>query len=283
MSISSVIQVLLPTLVPIAVGYAVARWIGVATKPLATLLRYVFFPALLFTVVQGRMAFSTFLLLAATGAAMAGVGLLLVRNAGRFLKPQVDSSAATLNIACFSIPFLALSWAANGLGTACALFAGVALVLFLVESNAKALLREPWLYAVVAALLFQGLGISLPWLDKMLTPFARAAYVVLLLFLGTALHPWVSFRNAEAWATVGVRMVSGFAVGLLAVAMLPFSAAIAEGVILTALAPPATRSMALAVDAEESQAARAAASLGVVVSLAVILFLLVSGWKPWRV
>ena len=114
----AILATLMPVLAPLAAGYAVARWTGLSARPLAVLLRYVLFPVLLFTGLQERLPFHVFLLVAATGAAMTLVGLALVRNAHRFLKPQVDSSAAMVNIACFAAPVLALAWAANGIGSA---------------------------------------------------------------------------------------------------------------------------------------------------------------------
>ncbi len=283
MSLPSVLQMLLPTLLPLVAGYAVARWAGLNPKPLSVLLRLVLFPALLFTSLHDRMPFHIFLLVAATGSVMTFVALALRRNAHRFLKPPVDASAGVLNIACFMLPFLALSWATNGLATACALFTGAALTWFALESwnDPKALLREPWVYAVAAAFFFPAGRIDATWLDKLLAPLAAASYPVLLVFLGAALQPGLSLRDGGAWATVSVRLLSGLGVGLVAVAVLPFSAAVAQGLILTSLAPPATKSLTLETGGADTARAQAAAALGTLVSLAVIVTLLVTGWKPW--
>ncbi len=284
MSLSSVLQLLLPTIIPLIAGYAVARWVGLSTKPVETILRWVLFPALLFVVLRNRMPFQTFLALGMTGAVMTLAGLGLVKSARRFLKPDVDRSAGTLNIACFSVPFFALSWASNGLGTACALFVGMALTMFVIEkrSDWTAIYREPWIYAVVAAILFQQGRFGSGSLDTWLEPLASASYPVLLLFLGAVLQPQLSLRDASAWATVGVRLVSGLGVGLLAVALLPFSSVIAQGVILTSLAPPATQAMTLGSGGSDSASARAAATLGTVVTLVAIALILLTGWTPWR-
>lgn len=282
MSLPSVLTTLLPVLAPLAAGYAVARWLGLSTRPLTVILRYVLFPVLLFTGLQEHLPFHVFLLVAATGALMTLMGLVLVRNAHRFLKPQVDSSAAMINIACFAAPVLALGWAANGVGSACSLFVGVALTWFLIESRDwKALHREPWVYAVAVALLFQAGNVALPWFDSMLTPLALASYPILLLFLGASLHPWVPLRDGGAWATVSIRLLTGLGVGLIAVAVLPLSTAVAEGVILASLAPPATRTLMLAAGAEETTRAHAAAVVGTLASLLALAMLLVTGWAPW--
>jgi|RhiMetdeSRZDD1v2_1073273.scaffolds.fasta_scaffold778633_1 hypothetical protein len=283
MSLPSVFTTLLPVLAPVAAGYAVARWLGLSAKPLTVVLRYVLFPALLFTSLQDRMPFYVFLLVAATGAVMTLAGLALAGNAHRFLKPHVDRSAAVLNIACFAAPVLALGWATNGLGSACALFVGVALTWFMIESrhDPMALLREPWVYAVAAALVFQAGRISAPWLDSMVKPLSLASYPVLLLFLGASMHPWVSMRDSNAWATVGIRLLTGLGIALLAVAVLPFSGGVGQGLILASLAPPATRAMTLGAVAEDSARAQSAAALGAFVSLVAMATLLLTGWKPW--
>jgi predicted permease len=282
MSFPAVLQLLLPTLVPICIGYAVARWVGVPMQPIGALLRTVFLPAILFTALRREMPFHLFMMVVGIGAAMAIVGTFLVRNAHRFLKPKVDPSGGLLNIACFALPFFALSLSSRGLATACALFVGVALGSCLMEvRSVKPLVREPWVYSVIAALVLHALGISTGWLDRVVNPLAASSYILCLLFLGVALHPWASWKNAEAWATVAVRLVSGAAVGLLAVAVLPISGVIAQCVMLTALAPPATQALAMRSDGKETTSGQAATTLGTLASLLVIGTLLVAGW-PWR-
>lgn len=282
MSFPAVLQVLLPTLIPIGIGYVVARWVGVSMQPIATLLRTVFLPAILFTALRDHMPIHVFLLLVAVGAAMVLAGTLVARNAHSFLKPRVDRSAAWLNIACFSLPFFALSLSSKGLATACGLFVGVALTSCAVEVRSlRPLLREPWIWGVLLALVFQARSLPTSWMDPVVKPLASSAFILFLLLLGTALHPWASLRNAEAWATVVVRLVSGVAVGLLAIVLLPISGAVAQGVVLTSLAPPATRALAMRADGQDSASGQAAATLGTIVSLAVITTLLVAGW-PWH-
>jgi predicted permease len=281
MSFPAMLQLLLPTLVPIAIGYAVARWAGVQMHPVAALLRTVFLPAILMTALRERLPFHMFLVLVVIGAALALAGMLVARHAHRFLKPRVDPAAATLNIACFSLPFLALSLSSTGLATACALFVGVGVASCAMEVRSmRPLAREPWAWGVVAALFMQMVGMPTGWMDRMVTPLASSAFILLLVYLGAALHPW-AWRNAEAWATVAVRLVSGAAVGLLAVAVLPITGAVAQGVVLTSLAPPATRMLSMRSDGKDSASGRAAATLGTLVSLVVIGAMLLGGW-PWR-
>ena len=196
MTFPALLQVLLPTLIPIGIGYVVARWVGVSMQPVATLLRTVFLPAILFTALRERMPVQMVLLLVAIGAAMALAGMLLARNAHSFLKPKVDRSAALLNIACFSLPFFALSLSSKGLATASCLFVGAALTSCAMEVRSlRPLLREPWIWGVVLALVFQIRGLSASWMDPVVKPLASSAFILFLLFLGTALHPWVAWRK----------------------------------------------------------------------------------------
>ena len=64
MPFSSLAESLLPTLVIIAAGYSLARWVGLSTASLNTLLRYVFLPVYLFMMLNERMSYDTFLFVA---------------------------------------------------------------------------------------------------------------------------------------------------------------------------------------------------------------------------
>ena len=168
MYFSSIAETLLPTLVVIAAGYSLARWVGLPTAPLNTLLRYVFLPAYLFMTLRERMSFEMFLFVALIGGAVVGMGVLILRNANRILKTQIDPSVAIPNVACFSIPVFALSWGGRGLGTACAFFAGVSIAAFFIEKkNFAKLFREPWIYAVVGGILFKEMRGSVDFGDAL--------------------------------------------------------------------------------------------------------------------
>ena len=282
MSYSSLAVSLLPTLVIILAGYSLARWAKLSTAPLITLLRYIFLPAYLFMTLQQRMSFRTFLFVALIGAVTVVVGVLIHQNAHRVLKTQVDASVAIPNVACFSIPVFALSWGGRGLGTACALFVGVSIAAFLVEKKGFAnLLRQPWLYAVVAGILFNEFRGSGQPLDVILSPLMGATYPLLLLFLGASLYPFRGIKDLNAWATVVLRVVVGFLVGLLGVSILPVTPAVAAGVVMASMAPPATKSLSLAASPKEMSLSRAPANLGVLVSLAIFIVFLLTGWNPW--
>ena len=282
MPFSSIAETLLPSIVIIAAGYSLARWVGLSTAPLNTLLRYVFLPVYLFMMLQARMSFQMFFFVALIGGAVVGVGVLIHRNAHRVLKTQLDASVAIPNVACFSIPVFALSWGGRGLGTACAFFVGVTIAAFFMEKNDfKKLFREPWLYAVVAGILVNEFQVSMQPLNAILTPIMDATYPLLLLFLGASLHPFEGIADVNAWATAVLRVAGGFLVALLGVSILSVSPAIAAGAVMVSMAPPATKSLSLVGSAKDTPSSRGSANVGLLVSMIVFTIFLVTGWKPW--
>jgi predicted permease len=150
------------------------------------------------------------------------------------------------------------------------------------RGNPRSLLSAPWVYAIVAFLLCQRATSAGAEIEGVLKPIAQATYPLLLVVLGASLHPLVSMKDANAWATVCVRLVSGIGVAVLAIAVLPLSRLVAEGIFLTALAPPATPSMILCGAGKDTEPSRVAAALGTLVSLAAIVTLMLTGWSPWR-
>ena len=282
MPFSSIAETLLPSIVIIAAGYSLARWVGLSTAPLNTLLRYVFLPVYLFMMLQARMSFQMFFFVALIGGAVVGVGVLIHRNAHRVLKTQLDASVAIPNVACFSIPVFALSWGGRGLGTACAFFVGVTIAAFFIEKkDFKKLFREPWLYAVVAGILVNEFQVSMQPLNAILTPIMDATYPLLLLFLGASLHPFEGIADVNAWATAVLRVAGGFLVALLGVSILSVSPAIAAGAVMVSMAPPATKSLSLVGSAKDTPSSRGSANVGLLVSMIVFTIFLVTGWKPW--
>ena len=183
---------------------------------------------------------------------------------------------------CFTLPFLALSFGSRGLGTACAFLVGVALTYTLMQATITGplqLLKEPWIYAAIIGFLFAASKYSPPGqIIKTLAPLLDASYSIMLLYLGTILHPFGGWNDNDAWATIIVRLVSGFAVALLAIAVMPISAAVATGLMLAALAPPGAVGVSRAL--ETNNFSRPAVQLGSIVSLILMIFILY-GWRPW--
>ncbi len=271
----------LPLVVAVAAGYVLARWGALPPRALRRLLRYALFPVLIFAVLVDRADPMTFAILVGVGGAMALVGMALVYAAPHVLRPPVDPSAAIPNVACFALPFLAMSWSSVGLGVACAVFVGVSVVQLAVERRIAELAREPWLYAVGAALLVKML-LGIPDADGLLArtaaPLAAAGYPVLLIFLGASLHPFEGIGSGTAWASAAVRLVAGFGVGLLAVALLPMSRGVMEALIVVSLAPPASKSLTLTDRLSDRAGGRAAVAAGTPLALVAMVLLWVIRW-----
>ena len=282
MPFSSIIESLLPTIFIIAVGYSLARWMGLTINPIGTLLRFVFLPVYLFMTLKARMSFEMFFIVALIGGAVVGVGFLIHKNAHRILKAEVDPSVAIPNVAAFAIPLFALSWGGRGLGTACALFAGVSITAFILQKKEFVkLLREPWIYAVAAGIILNEADISVTFLDDILSPLMGATFPLLLLFLGASLHPFEGFTDVNAWVTGVLRVVTGFFVALLGVSLFSVIPAVAAGAVIASMAPPASKALSLAVSSKETHTSRGPANVGLIVSLAVFILFLITGWEPW--
>jgi len=282
MAFSSVVDSLLPALFLIAAGYALASWMGLSAAPLSTLLRYLIFPAYLFMTLKTRMSIETFAYVALIGAAVVWIGYLIHRNAHRVFKAEVDATVSIPNVACFTIPLFALSMGGRGIGTACSFFVGVSIATyFLGVKDIMKLLREPWLYAALAGMVFKETLAPIQLLDDILSPLTAATYPLLLIFLGVSLYPIEAVKDLNAWVTAVMRVVVGFLVALLGVNILPVSQAVASAVVLASIAPPATRFLSLAGPAKDSQWPRGPVNVGVLVSLVVFIFFLMTDWKPW--
>jgi hypothetical protein len=282
MAFSSVIDSLLPALFLIAAGYFLARWMGLSAAPLNTLLRYLIFPAYLFMTLKTRMSIETFGYVALIGFIVVWAGYLIHRNAHRVFKAEVDISAAIPNIACFTIPLFALSMGGRGIGTACSLYAGVSVAAYLIgKKEIMKLLREPWLYAVLAGMVFKETLAPIQLLDNILSPVTAAAYPLLLIFLGVSLHPIQAVGDLNAWVTALLRVVVGFLIALLGVNILPVSQAVAAAVVLASIAPTSTKFLSLAGSSGDTQVSRGSISVGLLVSLIVFVFFQMTGWQPW--
>jgi predicted permease len=229
-----------------------------------------------------RMSIETFGYVALIGASVVWIGYLIHRNAHRVFKAQVDASVAIPNVALFTIPLFALSMGERGIGTACSFFAGVSIASYFIGiKDIMKLLREPWLYAVIAGMIFKETLAPIQLLDDILSPLTAATYPLLLIFLGVSLYPIEAVRDLNAWVTAVLRVIIGFLVALLGVSLLPVSQAVSAAVVLAAIAPPATKFLSLAGPAKDSHSPRGAVNVGVLVSLVVFIFFLMTDWKPW--
>src|SRR5688572_9714669 len=131
------IDFFLPTVLPLTAGWLLARFARTPTEPLADLSRFVLFPALLFITFLTPIKTETLLVLGGIGVAMALAAIVLLGVAGRHLNLAIGLPAALPNVACFALPFLALSWDAkdSSLRGAAVIFVGAALTLAVKSSG----------------------------------------------------------------------------------------------------------------------------------------------------
>ena len=113
-----VITLFLPTLVPIAVGYTLARHLGLSANPLRTVARYALVPPLLFALLLGTFQTRTIGVLSATGAGMVLVVLYAVPALARASKLTLEGGTTMPNLAVLALPFLSLSWGAKSVKSA---------------------------------------------------------------------------------------------------------------------------------------------------------------------
>jgi predicted permease len=280
MSLSFVLQVFLPTLVPLAAGYAMARYLGLTPAPLRTLLRFVLAPPLLFALTLTTLQSRSWLVLLGVGAGIVAAVMLALPALSRVTKLKLDGALTMPNILAFTLPFMALSWNVKSSGkvAAAVIFVGAAVTLAalqLRERTPKALIKEPWVYGVAAALVFKLLELPSGPIYKGVGALAEAAYPIGMLYIGTMLFPLESLRDKDAWLAVGARMALALVVAVLVTQLMPLSKNLAEAAVLCALAPPASGGTALARPGDKESGNT---SVGVAASLIGALVLLMGPW-----
>lgn len=279
MSIPSIFALLLPTLVPLAAGYAVARFFGLSASPLRLLIRFVLMPPLLFALLLTSFRTHTLAVLVGTGAAVVLAVMYGMPQLTRLSKLPIDSRPTLPNLVAFTLPLLSLSWGTRAAGRSAVaiLFVAMALTLVIIqhrERAARVLLREPWTWAVVAAIVFRLLEISVGPIYKVVGSLAEAAYPIGLVYLGTLLYPMADLRERDAWVGAAARLALGLAVALISIKLVPVSKTVSEVIVVASLAPPATAGAALVQHGEEE----GTSSAGVVASLIAMVVLLAGGW-----
>ena len=283
MNPSFLLQVFLPTLVPLAAGYALRRFTHVSAQPLATVARWVLVPALLFLALLGPMAPRTSALAAGAGAGLTLAALGALALARRLGWSRGESGAdAAPNVAVFALPFLVLSWDADGTAvrTAAWMFVGVGATSLAVRGSAgwAQLAREPWLYAVVAAVGLRWLEVPVRIPQHALGALVQGAYPLLLLYLGTLLHPVGSWLERRTLVTLGCRFASGAVIIVLLHLLAPLPRMAFEAAVVVALAPPAAAGAALVGESRGDEDRMGGHLVGTVASLALMLGLLLVEW-----
>jgi len=278
---TALVLALLRGVLPVFAGYALTRWCGLASDALRTLLRYVLLPAVLFSALLGPVQQRTFMILCGTGVVIALAAYFLARLLAQKLAAQLSLTAATPALAAFSLPFLALAFGGRGAAafTVALLFVVVSLALAFAELGEQgfgALIREPWLYAVVAVLVLRMTGVPLQGVVRLIDPLVDAGFVLLLIYFGTRLHPFSGFAVGAAWLGAALRLGVAAGVAVAAIVIFDLSAGVQQGVIVAALAPSAAGSLALSRGGKERDDGRT--TLVVSTTLALIVLAL---WRAF--
>jgi predicted permease len=284
MNFYGLLNILIPFLLPIVIGYCLARWMKLNSSSLLTLVRCIFLPIILYNALAGRLSINTFLFVALSGACVAIVGNLIARYGNRVVKAEISTSSALPNVAYFTIPFFALIMGTQGLGTACAFFVGAALTCLFMQSKLKIykiIWKEPWIYAAIIGMFFASNNYRPELLDKGLNPLIKASYPMILIYLGAYLYPLRGIQGLNQFVTVGARLLIGFVVALLAIKILPISRVVSKALMLAALAPPSTLGQIFGLSSD-SESNHSASKLGIIVSFILITIILSAGWKPWN-
>lgn len=267
-------------MLPVAAGYGLARFAGLSSGPPRLLARCLLLPVLLFLILAAPIAPKASAVAVASGAAMVVLGMGVIALARRANGFTISPSAAIPNVAVFAVPFLKLSWDANGpaIRTAAWMFVGVAITMMLARGrlDVRGWIREPWLYAVVLAIALKVTSVSVPFLVKPVAPLAQAAYPLLLVYLGTLLHPLAIRLDRWTLGTVVVRLVTGIVIVLGANAIIPMPRMAFEAAVIVALAPPTDGPSSLVSNDEVRDPA--ATNLGTLISAACMVGLLVVDW-----
>jgi|GEM_PF-3754905 len=270
----------LPALVLLAAGFVAARFGRIDRSGLGGLLHYVLIPAYLFYSLLGGVRDGKMLWLIGFGAAIAIAGILAVNAIHDKLNQRVDGSATIANIAVFAMPMLTLGGVAKNSNLRMALalaFIGMALghVLFRAKGKGLAVIvRQPWFYAVIAAVLVRYGVITRDLVKDAAAPLARAAVAVSLLYLGTLLTSLAGLGRKDVWLTVLTRFAVGIVVALLFIKLAPIPRFMRATLLLAAMAPPATLGLAMVASGASDDSNTDAQLVGAGIFLTAIAYVL---------
>ena len=199
---------LLPILLAAAAGYLVARFLGITPKPVSQIAFYIFSPCLIFDLLTSskldgndivQMVGYTIIVVLTIGliAAIIGYALNFKRSVLVALLLTVmfgNAGNYGLSLTLFSFGEEALSYASIYFVTTAILVYTVGVVLAsLGKSNLKdafaGLFKVPVVYAVILALIFNRVGLTLPLpVERTVSLLSDAAIPVMLVLMGIQLY-----------------------------------------------------------------------------------------------
>jgi len=226
------VNVVLPVFIVAGLGYVVAKRLHPPIAPFNQVVLYVLMPAFVFTSLLAvdfrseepiKITLFTFLL----AIAMLAVAFLIVRAAGldRTTSSAFMLTAAFPNLGNYGLSVVLLAYGREGVAIGAVLLAvqslyGLTLAIFIASSGHASLLRslrevlrQPMIYAVAAALLFNLTRIPVPgFVNSALALPSQAAIPMMLLVLGMT---FASTSRIERPRLVSVAVVTRLIVGTL--------------------------------------------------------------------
>ena len=230
--LSLFVNVVLPVFIVAGLGYVVEKRLRLPIAPFNQLVLYVLMPALVFTSLLAvdfrseepvKIALFTVLLAVAMLAVAAAIARLA--SLDRVTSSALMLTAALPNLGNYGLSVVLLAYGQEGLATGIVLLAvqslyGIPLGIFLASSGSASwsrslveVFRQPMIYAVAAALLFNLARIPVPgFLSSALALPSQAAIPLMLLVLG--MH-FAGTTGIEQRGLVSVAVVTRLVIGTL--------------------------------------------------------------------
>lgn len=293
------VDVLVPVFAVVAVGFALARVVGVEPKALATLAYWVLGPAFIFDVLASAeldpdVVVKVVVTTAVTMAAAALVAVIVMRALGTSFS---ELAATVLTSTYGNVGNFGLAISAFALGEDVLPIASIVLVTVntlgiltgvgLANLRHGSLLRavatavaSPLAVAVVPALVVNVSDVTLPiWLDRPVSLVAAAMIPVMLLTLGVQLAGMPrALPSARLAVPIGIKLIVAPVAALLTVTLLDLAGVAGDVVVLQAAMPAAVFTSLIALEHDlEADYVTSVVLLGTLVSaltLPVVITLL---------
>jgi malate permease and related proteins len=230
--LSLFVNVVLPVFIVAGLGYVIEKRLRLPIAPFNQLVLYVLMPALVFTSLlaidfrteePAKIALFTVLLAVAMLAVAAAIARLA--SLDRVTSSALMLTAALPNLGNYGLSVVLLAYGQEGLATGIVLLAvqslyGIPLGIFLASSGSASwsrslveVFRQPMIYAVAAALLFNLARIPVPgFISSALALPSQAAIPLMLLVLG--MH-FAGTTGIEQRGLVSVAVVTRLVIGTL--------------------------------------------------------------------
>ncbi|MEO8633038.1 MAG: AEC family transporter [Chloroflexota bacterium] len=230
--LSLFVNVVLPVFLVAGIGYVVARRLRPPIAPFNQLVLYVLMPAFVFTSLlavdfrsEEPVKITLFTILLAVAMLAVAAAIARVARLDRVTSSALMLTAALPNLGNYGLSVVLLAYGQEGVASGVVLLAvqslyGIPLAIFLASSGSASLsrslaqvFRQPMIYAVAAALVFNLARIPVPgFLSSALALPSQAAIPLMLLVLG--MH-FASTSRIEEPGLVSVAVFARLVIGTL--------------------------------------------------------------------